>query len=265
MVTRPHLALVPANGLSGRLRTALVRVLGVLAVLLAVLGLAYAAARYTSLFALQELEVTGGSAAVNEAVRTAGQPFLGESLVAIDRDEVRRRLAALPTVRAVRVDRAFPHTLRVAVVPERALAVVRNGQEAWLVSERGRVIRAADSAAAARPLVWTASEPDLAPGATVQGENVVLALQALRLLPERFPERVVTARAYAGEITFVVAGGTEIRLGRADGLGLKLAVAARVLGSVTASERAELAYLDVSVPEKAVGGSSLDSQLEGET
>jgi hypothetical protein len=92
----------------------------------------------------------------------------------------------------------------------------------------------------------------------------VLALQALRLLPERFPERVVTARAYAGEITFVVAGGTEIRLGRVDRLGLKLAVAARVLGSVTASERAELAYLDVSVPEKAVGGSSLDSQLEGE-
>jgi cell division protein FtsQ len=253
---------VPANGLSGRLRTALVRSLAVLALLLVALGLAYAAARYTSLFALRELEVTGGSAAVNQTVREAGQPFLGESLVALDRDEVRRRLAALPMVRAVRVDRAFPDALRVTVVPERALAVVRRGQEAWLVSERGRVIRTADSAAGARPLVWTASEPDLEPGATVQGENVLLALQALRLVPSGFPERVQTARASDGEIVLVLAGGMELRLGRADQLGLKLAVAARVLGGMSEPDRAELAYLDVAVPEKAVGGSTLNSQPE---
>lgn len=265
MVTRPHLALVPANGFSGRVRTTIVRALAVLALLLSAVVLAYAAARYTSLFALRELEVTGGSAAVNQAVREAGRPFLGESLVALDRDEVRRRLAALPTIRAVRVDRAFPHTLRVFVVPERALAVVRNGQEAWLVSERGRVIRSADSAAAARPLVWTASEPDLEPGATVQGENVLLALQALRLVPRGFPERIQTARAADGEISLVLAGGLEVRLGRADELGLKLAVAARVLGALSAADQAGLTYLDVSVPEKAVGGTTLDSQLEGET
>jgi cell division protein FtsQ len=264
VVTRPHLALVPANGFSGRLRTALVRALAVLALLATAVVLAYAAARYTSLFALRELEVTGGSAAVNQGVREAGRPFLGESLVALDRDEVRRRLAALPTIRAVRVDRAFPHTLRVVIVPERALAVVRNGQEAWLVSERGRVIRSADSAAA-RPLVWTASEPDLEPGATVQGENVLLALQALRLVPSGFPERIQTARATDGEITLVLAGGLEVRLGRADELSLKLAVAARVLGAQSAAEQAEITYLDVSVPEKAVGGTTLNSQLEGET
>ena len=248
------------------MRTTIVRALAVLALLLTAVVLAYAAARYTSLFALRELEVTGGSAAVNQAVREAGRPFLGESLVALDRDEVRRRLAALPTIRAVRVDRAFPHTLRVFVVPERALAVVRNGQEAWLVSERGRVIRSAESAAAAaRPLVWTASEPDLEPGATVQGENVLLALQALRLVPRGFPERIQTARAADGEISLVLAGGLEVRLGRADELGLKLAVAARVLGALSAADQAGLTYLDVSVPEKAVGGTTLDSQLEGET
>ena len=145
---------------------------------------------------------------------------------------------------------------------ERALAVVRNGQEAWLVSERGRVIRAANRGAR-QPLVWTAAEPDLAPGAVVESENVLLALQALRRLPRRFPERVDTARASNGEITVVLESGMEIRLGGADQLALKLAVAARVLGTMTAADRAGLAYLDVSVPGKAVGGSTLNSQLEG--
>jgi len=46
-------------------------------------------------------------------------------------------------------------------------------------------------------------------------------------------------------------------------MALKLAVAARVLAGMSAEEAAELAYLDVSVPERAVGGTSLDSQLEG--
>jgi hypothetical protein len=61
----------------------------------------------------------------------------------------------------------------------------------------------------------------------------------------------------------VLAGGTELRLGEVGALPLKLAVATRVLLIMTASERAALAYLDVSVPERPVGGSTLDSQLEG--
>jgi cell division protein FtsQ len=263
VVSRPHLALVPANGLSPRVRTTVFRGLACLALVAAVAVAGYAAARYTSLFALRELEVTGGSQPVNESVRKAGAAFLGESLVALDQDEVRERLAALPTVRAVHLDRAFPHTLRVVVMPERALAVVRSGQEAWLVSDRGRVIRAAAAAAKARPLIWTISEPDLHPGGWVEGERVLRAVRALRALPSSFPEHVVTARADDSGITFLLAGGTELRLGSPYQLPLKLAVAAKILGQMGAADRGGLAYLDVSVPERAVGGSSLNSQLEG--
>jgi hypothetical protein len=77
------------------------------------------------------------------------------------------------------------------------------------------------------------------------------------------PERVDTARASNGEITIVLADRMEVKLGGAHQLALKLAVAARVLGTMTAADRAGLAYLDVSVPEKPVGGSTLDSRLEG--
>lgn len=244
------------------MRVTTVRVLATLACLTAVLGLAYAAARFTSLFALQEIEVTGGSAAVRESVREAGEQFLGTSLVVLDQDDVRQRLTALPAVHSIRVDRAFPHTLRIVVVPERPLAVVRNGLEAWLVSRQGRVIEAADPDTK-RPVVWTVPDTELGPGVVIQDESVRLALEALGQLPSAFPERVESVQVAESAITLLLVDGVEVRLGQAEALGLKLAVAARILRSMSPVDRAGVGYLDVSVPERAVSGPSLNSQLEG--
>jgi cell division protein FtsQ len=252
VVSRPHLALVPADGLGRRLRAPLARALVVLALVVALAGIGYAAARFTSLFALEEIEVTGASPRIKTAVRETGAAFLGTSLVALDQDELRDRLQALPSVEAVRFDRAFPHTLRIVVVPERPLAVLRDGRGSWLVSERGRVIRSVDPETK-RAVVWIAPA-DLEPGELVGEENARLALEGLRRLPATFPGRVEYARATDGAITFELADGAEVRLGTADSLALKLAVATRILRGMNAAERAGLGYLDVSVPERAVAG-----------
>jgi cell division protein FtsQ len=252
---------VPANGLRGRLRVPVARVLVALVVVAACAGLAYGAARYTSLFALERIEVTGGTAPVRASVREAGAQFLGASLVSLDDDAVRARLTELPSVESVRLDRAFPHTLRIVVVPEEPLAVVKDGFGAWLVSRRGRVIRTA-ATEPRRAVVWTA-QTGLEPGAVVGDENARLALEALRTVPAAFPERIESARAADGTVTLVLGDGSELRLGAAESLALKLAVAARVLRGMSAGERAGIGYLDVSVPERVVGGSSLYSQLEG--
>jgi cell division protein FtsQ len=222
-------------------------------VVLAGVSLAYAAARYTSLFALETIEVTGAPASVRESVRETGMEFAGTSLVRLDEDELRARLTALPTVHSVRIDRAYPHTLRIAVVPERPLAVLRDGWGAWLVSNRARVIGSVDPETK-RPVVWTAAPTDLEAGANVADENARLALEALRRLPGEFPERIETARADGGAVTLVLTDGAELRLGRATSLGLKLAVASRVLRALSPAERDGLAYLDVSIPERVVAG-----------
>jgi cell division protein FtsQ len=264
VVSRPHLSLVPANGLRGRLGATTVRILGILVLLAAALILLYAGARFTSLFALEKLELTGGGPAAREQVRTALRPLVGESLVALDQADLRRELEALPAVRSARVDRAFPHTLRIAIVHERPLAVVQSGEDAWLVSAQGRVIRAVDPEhARKRPVVVADPGSSFAPGATVHAEDVRTSLDALRRLPKSFPERVASASATGGAVTLVLAGGMEVRLGEARSLALKLAVAGRVLRSLSRDEAAGLAYLDVSVPERAVGGTALNSQLEG--
>jgi cell division protein FtsQ len=228
----------------------------------ALLALLYLGARETSLFAVQELDVSGAPRGVRAAVAEAASPYLGESLVALDGDEVRRRLAALPTVREVRVDRAFPHTLRITVVPERPLAVVRRGEESWLVSDRGRVLRpVGETEAPRRPRIWAEEGAPLVPGGLVEADDVSLALEALRRLPGSFPVPVEEARIEEEQVTLVLASGAELRLGGRDELALKLAVAGRVLRELPAAERDALAYLDLTVPERPVGAD--EAQLSG--
>ena len=245
---------MPAHGLGGRLRTPSARAVAVVTGTVAALGLLYLGARETPVFALQELEVSGVSPAVRRSVETAAAPYVGESLVALDRDELRRQLESLSTIRSVRMDRAFPHTLRIAVVPERPLAVVRRGPDAWLVSEHGRVIREVDRGRRnTRTNVWTGADANLVVGGTVTDPELRTVLDALRRVPDSFPARVSMARMEDEELTLVLAGGAEIRLGERTSLPLKLAVAARVLGAMPVAERAELGYLDVTVPALPVG------------
>ena len=219
---------MPAHGLGGRLRAPSARTLSIAASIVAALGLLYLGARETPVFALQELEVSGVSPAVRRSVEAAAKPYVGESLVALDQDELRRQLQSLSTVRSVRMDRAFPHTLRIAVVPERPLAVVRRGPDAWLVSEHGRVIRELDRGRRnTRTNVWAGSQtPTSSSAAQSRTTELRALLDALRRVPAAFPARVSMARVEDEEVTLVLADGTELLLGERTALPLKLAVAA---------------------------------------
>jgi cell division septal protein FtsQ len=257
-MARPALALV-LPGLPRPSR----RVLGAAAGIVVVSALAYFAARTTPLFALREVAVQGAPASVTASIRAALASFEGTSLVALDGEALTRRLEALPTVRSVHYDRAFPHTLRVFVDPERPLAVVRGGRAWWLVSDRGRLIRRVQAEALARyPRIPPPVDEAVAPGGILSGDRVRLALRLLgRPEAKSLPLRVLVARVRDGRITLALRGGIELRLAEPSNLGVKLAVAARVLRSLSRSERAALGYIDVSVPPRAVAG--VNSQVDG--
>jgi cell division septal protein FtsQ len=255
VASRPHLVPVPGKALRPLLlRHATPRALALVGAIGAVLGLAYLAARETPLFEVDRVDVQGAPPVVERAVRAAAGPFVGQSLVGLDGDELRRRLEALPSVRSFRYDRAFPHTLRIAVVPEKPAAVVRRARDAWLVSARGRVIRQIESGThESYPRIRHAGESPLVPSEVLEDEATRVALAAVAQLPSRFPVAVRWVRAHEEAITLLLAGGTEVRLGSSDALPLKLAVAARIMRSLPADERAALSYVDVSVPERPVG------------
>jgi cell division protein FtsQ len=229
--------------------------------IVAALGLLYLGARETPVFSLQTVEIQGAPPNVHRAVLQSLEETRGASLVALDGDAVVRRLEALPSVRSVSYDRAFPHTLRLVVVPERPVAVVNQASSLWVVSERGRVIGRTSAAEAPElPRVRYLPEAPLAAGEFLADEATRSLLAALAEAPRRMPIPIHSARFEDGELTLVLAGEGETRplllLGEPDDVGTKLRVAALVLRKLSAEERAALAYLDVTLPDRPVASSN---------
>jgi cell division septal protein FtsQ len=161
-------------------------------------------------------------------------------------------------VLAFEYDRAFPHTLVIRAVPEVPLAVLRRGDESWLVSRRGRVLRKVPRGTRLDlPRVWVPRRLAVAPGTTLAedaGGSAVRALALLQAAGVRVRARTVRM---LGELTYVLRSGLEVRLGSPRAVELKLAVAATILPRLDRSS----GYLDVSVPSRPVAGA--ESQVEG--
>jgi cell division protein FtsQ len=226
----------------------------------------YLVARDSALFAVERVAIHGAPPAVSHDVRTALRPLEGESLLRVDLDAVADRLAAIPSVRYARFDRAFPHTLVVTVAPERPVAVLRRGDEAWLVSARGRVIRSLPNPRlSSLPRVWAPMSVSAAAGDALTDTSTLRAVRALAALGERdFPARVRSAEAADEALTLKLAAGTVLELANQEDIALKLAVARRVLLALDPARQGWPAYVDLTVPGRPVVGFE-PSEVEGET
>lgn len=212
---------------------------------------AYLVARNTALFGVRSVVVDGAPAGVARQVERTLADEHGRSLLAVDAEKVEAELEALPWVARVEIDRAFPHTLRVAVTPERPVAIARQGARSYLVSGAGRVIASVDHGV--RPSlarVWMRREVKLVPGQLVVGDPLSAVRAVAPLAGSSFPSRVTSVTVGEQSVTLRLRSGVELRLGEPTDLDLKLAVAARVLPLL----RVGSTYLDVSVPDRPVGG-----------
>jgi cell division protein FtsQ len=223
--------------------------------LLAIAGGAYALARQTSAFAVDRIEIRGASPRVAAQVRHAVAPLRGASLLSLDGSALVHDVDALPTVVTAGYDRAFPHTLRIDVVPERPVAVVRQGAKAWLVSARGRVMRPIPPHGA-RPLtrIWIPKTTPVAVGGFLPTNHAAAIARALALAA-RFPAHIAFAALRHDGLVFRLRNGLELRLGDPNDVRLKLAIARAALRRLPAGTL----YLDISVPGRPVAGSN--SQL----
>ena len=260
MARQAALALARPRGLpalSGPRRRALL--IGACAV--ALLALLYLGARETPVFAVRTVEVDGAPATVRQAILESLEETRGTSLVSLDGDAVVRRLEALPSVQSVTYDRAFPHTLRLVVVPEKPVAVVNQASNLWIVSVRGRIIGGTSAAEAPDlPRVRYLPDAPLTAGQFVADDATKTILAALSEAPRRMPLPIHSARLEDGELTLVIAGEGETRplllLGEPVDVGTKLRVAALVLRKLGYEERDALAYLDVTLPDRPVASTN---------
>jgi cell division protein FtsQ len=223
--------------------------------------LAWYGARETGVFSVRTIDVAGAPGPVKAQVRRALADDRGTSLLKVDLGAARQRVEALPTIQSARFDRAYPHTLRVVVVPERPVAVARQGADSYLVAASGRIV--ADVGRRSHPAlarIWVGRNVVLDVGDTADGDLATAIAAVAPIAGSRFPGRVTSVTTTPEELTLRLRSGLEVRLGDATETALKLAVAARVIPMLDPGT----VYLDVAVPERPVSG-TLNSQVEGES
>jgi cell division protein FtsQ len=216
----------------------------------------YALARGTPMFAVRTIEVEGASPALAGRVRAELRSFDGRSLVAVNGGAVEQRLNGLAAVRSSVVDRSFPHTLRIRVLPEVPVAVLRRGGESWLVSARGRAITMVPLGSRHDlPRIWLPTRTEIAKGAFLVDEPGALAARSLAaFVGSGFSSRIAFVRALDGQITLGLRGGLEIQLGAPIELRLKIAIARGILPQLAVPRAGGPDYLDITVPERPVAG-----------
>jgi cell division protein FtsQ len=210
----------------------------------------YLIARESALFAIDRIEVRGGSRQVARQVHGALASLVGKPLVGLDAAVVLRKVDALPSVVSASYDRDFPHTLRITVVPEHPAAVVRRGADSWLVSTRGRVIEGLPATALPHlPRIWLSTRTPVRTGAELTAAGAATAAHAAGLAGA-FAARVGSVTYTNGSLVFHLRTGLELLLGDGGDIKLKVAVASRLLGMLPSGST----YLDVSIPGRPVSG-----------
>ena len=254
----PHTPIRDLRAVRPAARTVLVAT-GVLVVAV----LAYLLARESSLFAVTKVEVTGAPPTVAKQATQALAGVDGLSLLKLDGADVIATLEALPTVYRASYDRDFPHTLRIRIVPEEPVAVLRHGADSWLASARGRVISAvARGSLQSLPRVWLPATSTVRVGAILSDPAGALATHALRSFRGiGLGQRITFVKVTDGRLVAGLRGGLELRFGPPVELGLKLAVARAILPTLAAPSAGGPRYLDLAVPERPVAGT--DPQVEG--
>jgi cell division protein FtsQ len=221
-----------------------------------IVELGYLWLKSSGVFVLQSVAVRGGTESDRVAVRDAvARAAAGRSLLQISASDVASAIESVPTIRVASVDRDFPHTLRVHVVPERAVALaVGTGKYRSVVASSGRVLRVFDAheAVPALPRVWTTPNDRPIPGGSIHRPEIRAALEALAARPPDFRAKVANVKVEPERgIVMRLNGGLDIVLGPPLALHDKLRAAAWVLRHYpTKDDRAALIYADVSAPNR---------------
>jgi len=173
------------KGLLVRRSTLIVMALILIAALLGALGwgLYYAGTLFFSRnpnFTIRQIEMSSDGRLSGMALREFAGTGEGENLFAVDLDELRARLEAVPLIETVTIRRRLPDTLVVRVIERIAIAQLRWSRRVMpLLIDRYGVILPATRSGGALPVINGYNAQKLRPGARINDSGVLSALALL--------------------------------------------------------------------------------------
>ncbi len=196
----------------------------------------------TGAFDVRQVEVSGSTKAAPSVRQRALDEVGSVSMLSVDPDRLAAVLATIPRIQSAQVDRAFPNTLRVRVVPEHPVALAPTGSGLVVLAASGRVLGPVTASTSGLPMLAAAPSDIPGAGGTITAPGVLeqLALAAA-------PTRALRFRAIGyGQDGLVgrTDRGAEVRIGDSRQLAIKLRVARSVLRRATGT----VEYIDVTVP-----------------
>jgi cell division protein FtsQ len=218
----------------------------VVAVVVAVLAVVAYGVTRSPLLAVDTLRVRGTSHLTTGEILDAAGVHEGDAMVWIDTSAAVEGMEALPYVRDASLEREWPDTLRITVHERTPSAWAAGPTGPALVDRTGRVLATVDAAPPGLPQLLGATVPP--PGGTVDLVGAARVAGALTGLAAAGTTSVETTDH---GIVLHLATGSEIRMGEATQIGVKLRAALAVFD---AARDAPPAYVDVSVPTNPVAG-----------
>jgi cell division protein FtsQ len=207
----------------------------IVALIVVLLGFLMWALLFSSLLAVQTVEVRGATSVPEGDVLTAAQVETGQPLARLDTDPIVERVAALPAVERVDVSRQWPHTVVVTITERTPAISVPQPGGFDIYDESGVLFRT----------VQTAPEglTELHVDGIASRDQIAAVLTVIRTVPESFAARIKTMRADTlDSIKVALTDGTNVVWGSADDSARKATVLLALM------EHPASVY-DVSAPE----------------
>lgn len=189
--------------------------LGTLVLVVVVVGLGLIA-YFTPLMSVRSTDVVANRAVATDEIVGAAHVADGTPLLQVDTQAVAQRIAAIPSIESVRVQRSYPSSLTITVVERQPVAKVTVGQKVHVLDRTGVGYLTFDTTTGVPPEMNRLPEfatPDPGPG----DPTTVATLTAVSALPETISSKLVKVTASSPvDIEFTLKGNKTVVWGDSE-------------------------------------------------
>ncbi|MDL9944416.1 FtsQ-type POTRA domain-containing protein [Gordonia sp. ABSL11-1] len=189
--------------------------LGTLLVVVVVVGLGLIA-YFTPLMSVRSTDVVANRAVATDEIVGAAHVPDGTPLLQVDTQAVAQRIAAIPSIESVRVQRSYPSSLTITVVERQPVAKVTEGQKVHVLDRTGVGYLTFDTSTGVPPEMKRLPEfatPNPGPG----DPTTVATLTAVSELPETISGKLVKVTASSPvDIEFTLKGNKTVVWGDSE-------------------------------------------------